>query len=304
MSQRSRIHAHYEPRVRPGRASFDILDWGSADSQQARFAVLARLLREETANHSKIENRKSEISVPLRLLDAGCGLADLRLHLLENGFAVDAAENLFARQTRQRALKKSNAYERSVVCGPWSVACGQPHSPQPSAFSLIRVPPRPCASAGEKICCGSSAQAQSAQSKIENRKSEMPIPLAYTGVDITPGILAEARRRQPDAHLRLADLFTEEPFPPLSFDAVYASGLFNLDLGNNAGFIRSGVPRLFALASRLLAVNFLHERTPHKYAHCHYARPDELLREFRPLASRAEIVADYLPNDFTLVLWR
>ena len=213
MSKRAHIHRHYEPRVQPERESFDILDWGSACAQEARFAVLARLLRELDCN-AAVASRQSKIP-SLRLLDAGCGLADLRVYLRENGFAV-----------------------------------------------------------------------------------------AYTGVDITPGILAEARRRQPEATLQLADLFEEEPFPARSFDVVFASGLFNLNLGNNTAFIRQGVPRLFALASRLLVVNFLHVRAAHKYDHCHYAHPEELLREFGPLAAHAEVVADYLPNDFTLVLRR
>ena len=230
MSNRSRIHDHYASRVHPERAGFDILDWASADAQHARFAVLARLLRQPEAPTpppppvpcppSPVHRPPSTVYRPPppalpRLLDAGCGLADLRLYLRESAVAVD-----------------------------------------------------------------------------------------YTGVDITPGILAEAQRRQPDARLLLADLFEEEPFPPRSFDVVFASGLFNLNLGNNAEFIRRGVPRLFSLASHRLVVNFLHERTAHKYGHCHYTHPEELLVEFRGLAARAEIVADYLPNDFTLVLSR
>jgi hypothetical protein len=236
MSQRSRIQRHYEPRVHPERESFDILDWASQDAQHARFAVLARLLR-KLAGQPLAGNPPAKSPPPLRLLDAGCGLADLRAYLRQDGFSVDP--------------------------GP-----AAPH-PEPGV-----------------------------------RQPAFPVPLAYTGVDITPAILAEARRRQPDAQLLLADLFTEEPFPPQSVDVVFASGLFNLNLGNNAEFIRSGVPRLFGLASRLLAVNFLHERTPHKYGHCHYTHPDDLLREFGPLAARADVIADYLPNDFTLVLWR
>jgi len=240
MSKRSHIHRHYESRVEPEREGFDILDWASADAQQVRFAVLASQLR-ELAGHAESEKRQAEI-FPLRLLDAGCGLADLRIYLRENGFTVDGSEII-----------------RSAHLGK-----------RPTDVLIAARQNTP--------------------------------PVAYTGVDITPGILAEARRRQPDAQLLLADLFAEEPFPPQSFDVVFASGLFNLNLGNNAEFIRQGVPRLFKLASRLLVVNFLHVRTAHQYDHCHYTHPEELLREFGPLAARAEIVADYLPNDFTLVL--
>lgn len=61
MDRKDRIVRHYEHRIDTGRENFDVLDWASAESQQARFEVL-------------VEN------VDLRdksLLDVGCGLGDL-----------------------------------------------------------------------------------------------------------------------------------------------------------------------------------------------------------------------------------
>lgn len=61
MSRRKRIRQHYEPRISPRRANYDILNWASAASQRARFEVLA--------THVDLADRS--------LLDIGCGLGDL-----------------------------------------------------------------------------------------------------------------------------------------------------------------------------------------------------------------------------------
>lgn len=207
MNRRDRICRHYEPRIQPDRAGYDILDWASAEAQDARFAVLARTLR-------TLPGKTRRGAVPPTLLDAGCGLAELRSYLHDNE---------------------------------------------------IRV--------------------------------------AYTGCDITPGILAEAGRRQPDANLVLADLFAGGParFPPASFDAVFASGLFNLDLGNNDDFLGEAVPVLFDLARHVLVINLLHRRTPRKYDHCHYYDPAAVRERFACLPCRIELDESYLPNDFTVI---
>ena len=68
-----RIRSHYEPRMTPGRANYDVLDWASTASQQARFEVLLA-------------------GVDLRgksLLDVGCGLGDLYALLRARGIPAD-----------------------------------------------------------------------------------------------------------------------------------------------------------------------------------------------------------------------
>jgi len=226
MRNRERIHQHYTPRVQSHRDSFDILDWSSPEAQQARFRVLLRVLRgKEFRGHipEAAQNAGTHIPgpVPLRapapysLLDAGCGLADLRLFLLVHG-----------------------------------------------------------------------------------------VHAAYVGVDLTPAILREGRRRQPATHLVQADLFEAAPFRHRSFDVVFASGIFNLNLENNEAFVRKAVPALFGLARVCLVANFLHVRTSRKYPHCSYYCPAALSRDFATLTHRLELVDDYLDNDFSLVLWR
>ena len=67
------IREHYEPRIAPDRPHYDILDWASPLTQEARFRVLA----DNVSLHGK------------SLLDVGCGLGDLREYLVRRGIDAD-----------------------------------------------------------------------------------------------------------------------------------------------------------------------------------------------------------------------
>ena len=144
---------------------------------------------------------------------------------------------------------------------------------------------------------------QSPEVKAELRQwlIRQGLSVRYTGCDLTPAVLHEARRRQPGADLLLADLFHAAPFPPRAFDVTFSSGLFNLELGNNEAFLDEALPILARLTRRRLVVNLLHVRTEQKYPLCHYFDPDDIRRRFAGLGRGLDVIDDYLPNDFTLV---
>ncbi|MGA2265568.1 MAG: class I SAM-dependent methyltransferase [Phycisphaerae bacterium] len=73
MSRRKTIQAHYEPRIQPGRAHHEILDWADAAAQEARFEVLRR--------HVNLAGKS--------LLDVGCGLGDLWTFCKARGIPVE-----------------------------------------------------------------------------------------------------------------------------------------------------------------------------------------------------------------------
>lgn len=81
-----RIRKHYVPRITPGRAHYDILDWAGADTQIARFEVLTK--------HVALTGKT--------LLDVGCGLGDLATFLQRKNIpvtytGVDVVEEMLAR---------------------------------------------------------------------------------------------------------------------------------------------------------------------------------------------------------------
>ena len=131
---------------------------------------------------------------------------------------------------------------------------------------------------------------------------DLKLEVQYTGVDIVPGIVAEARRRHPDRDLLLADIFEREPFPKRSFDVAFCSGTFNLEMGNNDEFALAALATLAPLVRECLVANFLHCRAQDKYDHCHYYDPERMAAAIAGGGRIVEIRDDYLENDFTLTV--
>jgi ubiquinone/menaquinone biosynthesis C-methylase UbiE len=126
-------------------------------------------------------------------------------------------------------------------------------------------------------------------------------PVRYTGVDLTEEVLEEGRRRCSSLDLRLLDVFADPcPFPEQSFDVVFASGIFNMELGNNNAFAEFAIGRMASLARRLAVANFLHQRCFFQHPVCHYYDPDKLIAQLQARGVPFQLHENYLDNDFTL----
>lgn len=123
----------------------------------------------------------------------------------------------------------------------------------------------------------------------------------YTGVDVSPGMVARARERFPGIDVRCVDVFESDRFAESRFHVVFASGIFNLDLGNNYRFLERALQRFFSLAESHVVFNLLHRRAPEPEEPYFYYDPETV----RALLSRypcgVRVVDDYLPNDFTVI---
>ena len=96
----------------------------------------------------------------------------------------------------------------------------------------------------------------------------------------------------------------DNPFPARSFDVVFCSGVFNLNLGNNRAFLSSGMDRLMDIAREYLVFNLLHQRAANEVeTYAHYD-PDDVGKIVRRPGWDVRLVDDYLPNDFTLICRR
>jgi SAM-dependent methyltransferase len=131
---------------------------------------------------------------------------------------------------------------------------------------------------------------------------EHAIDCDYLGIDLLESIVAEAQRRHPDAAFLAGDVFDPAMVLPHEPDIIFASGIFNLDVGNNRTFLPAALERLASLATETLVFNLLHARTPvpDQSDYCVYWDPNEV-RTFLPASSHVEIVDDYLLNDFTMI---
>ncbi|MFW6161215.1 MAG: class I SAM-dependent methyltransferase [Planctomycetota bacterium] len=123
----------------------------------------------------------------------------------------------------------------------------------------------------------------------------------YTGVDLLEEMVVAARRRHAGARFLCADVFEGDVFEPAAFDVVFASGVFNLDLGNNEAFLAAAIPRLRRLARECVVFNLLHRRCPEREPGYCYYDPGRVAAMLREGGCRVELLDGYLPGDFTVL---
>jgi len=126
--------------------------------------------------------------------------------------------------------------------------------------------------------------------------------LDYTGIDLSPDLLAEAESRHPDGTFYCGDLFDMD-FTQQSFDWVILSGALNEQLGDQGRYARRVIRRMFALCRKGVAINLLDAR--HLNAHdLQSHQPETMLDWCRTLTPACELHDAYLKNDFTVYMRR
>lgn len=134
--------------------------------------------------------------------------------------------------------------------------------------------------------------------------SEKGIKVDYTGVDILEKMIQCAKKKDLEAEFYCMDIFNAHPFKKGQFDVVYASGTFNLNLGNNMEFLKNALIKFFELSHNAVAFNLLHDMSPDKEGQYYYYKPDivvELIKEMPYRIDEVNIIEQYLKNDFTVV---
>lgn len=130
------------------------------------------------------------------------------------------------------------------------------------------------------------------------------INVSYTGVDILEKMIEQAKNKQLNANFYHVDIFKNNIFRDGSFDVIYASGIFNLNLGNNRAFLVNALELFFKLSSKAVVFNLLHCASPDredKYFYFHPNEISEILTGFSNAIEKVEFVEEYLKNDFTVV---
>ena len=130
------------------------------------------------------------------------------------------------------------------------------------------------------------------------------IQVNYTGLDLSPDLLAEARRLHPGL-----PLVCGEPFalaPKANFDWVVLSGTLNWPMPGGIGYVLRVVSHMFALCRKGVAFNLLDDRYRWGFARLELQtfQPQKILDECRRISDDCRLVDDYLDNDFTIYLRR
>ncbi len=126
----------------------------------------------------------------------------------------------------------------------------------------------------------------------------------YTGIDILPDFIDEAKKSWPEAEFISGD-FLEMEFDK-KFDYVLCSGTLNVLLADSPAWTREMIAKMAACASGALAFNMTSIYTDEEYKNDHtfYADPAEVFTFCRTLVKPVVLLHNYRPNDFTIYMYK
>lgn len=129
--------------------------------------------------------------------------------------------------------------------------------------------------------------------------------ITYTGVDIVPEFIEEAKKTFPHHTFYTRDFFNE----PLdeTFDVVLASGVLNSNVANNMEYRKKAIKAMFAHTKKVLAFNMLgsHPQPQNdKDSNVWYSDSVEVLEYCMSLTRRVILRHHYHPKDFTIFMYR
>jgi len=146
------------------------------------------------------------------------------------------------------------------------------------------------------VGCGFGEMAKFLKKRYEN--------VSYTGVDIVPEFISEAKNFHPDCEFIETDYF-QNPMEA-KFDVVMASGTINSNVENNLEFRKNAVKIMFEHTKKALVFNMLgaHPQPINKKeSNVWYADSLEILRYCMSLTRRVVFRANYHPTDFTILMY-
>ena len=124
----------------------------------------------------------------------------------------------------------------------------------------------------------------------------------YTGVDLFPNVIAEARKIYPEAAFENRVL-TARPFRSGAFDYTFLSGVFNVKIGDNWKYMRAILASVLRQTRKAVAFNALSADAGIREADRFTADPKQLVALGRKLGvSRVHLMDHYHHLDLTLYL--
>jgi SAM-dependent methyltransferase len=124
----------------------------------------------------------------------------------------------------------------------------------------------------------------------------------YSGIDLSPRMIAQAKSLRPDLDLRVGNLLEADVSG--RFDVVVANGIFYL-LGDEAPRLMANlVGRMFQIAETAVGFNSLSTWAADQEQGEFYADPMKVLELGRSLARRLVLRHDYHTRDFTVYLYK
>jgi SAM-dependent methyltransferase len=133
---------------------------------------------------------------------------------------------------------------------------------------------------------------------------EREIHPLYTGLDVCEPMIERCEERFPPGAGRFLAGDVLEHEPDGAYDYVVASGLFGLESPGARERIVPTLERMFSWCRIGMAANFLSTRYDHPVEGRFYVDTAKALDAALAIASAVRLDHNYLPNDFTLYLYK
>ena len=126
----------------------------------------------------------------------------------------------------------------------------------------------------------------------------------YTGIDISQEMIQIAKTTHPKAELIQTDFFKFKPHQ--TYDFVIGSGLFSYKRWHTQRTIKKGIKKMLKMANIAVGINFLSTYTSKKdqQRSLNYFSPEKMMTLALTLSPYVEIKHHYLPNDFTVIIYK
>jgi SAM-dependent methyltransferase len=128
---------------------------------------------------------------------------------------------------------------------------------------------------------------------------EAGISVDYQGIDYLDEMVKRALVRHPSRNFKVSNILREKP--NRDYDYIFASGLFTYA---NMEMLQSTVSAMFRGYRRGISFNSLSSWAICKDSNEYYANPLKVVEFCKTLSSNLTLVHNYLPNDFTVYLYR
>lgn len=120
----------------------------------------------------------------------------------------------------------------------------------------------------------------------------------YKGIDIVHQMILNAKKRHPNFDFETNDIDSVEIE---NYDYVVASGLFTyVDLPTMQNMISA----LYSRAAKGLAFNSLSALAKHNEEGMFYPNPSEIFNFCKSITPKLSLIQSYLPNDFTVYMYK
>jgi trans-aconitate methyltransferase len=130
---------------------------------------------------------------------------------------------------------------------------------------------------------------------------EKNIETDYTGIDIIADFIRLAKEKYPQARFLKQDIFD---IHKEQFDVVLASGALSFKVTDNNEYYKDMIKKMYELAKESVAFNMLDNATHIDDAIYAAYEPNEIVDFCKTFCDRVEVVTDYLPQDFTVYLYK